>query len=145
MTLQGVRHLPLSKGIDTCCQASMTVGSAGFTCSWCVWHGIIQVFNTCVMISGTLLLFSSDVSGQFCMERRFEENCLGEECYDPSTSCWVFAPQHCSPALNKPLLSTTPDFGKVCLYCHNSGGWLISTNTHTHKLKLNSVFLERNG
>ena len=52
-----------------------------------VWHGIFQFFNTCVMISGTLLLFSSDVSGQFCVEWGFEENCLGEECCVLSTSC----------------------------------------------------------
>lgn len=98
-----------------------------------VWHCIVQVFNACVMISGTSLLFSSDMSGQFCVEKGFEENCLGEECCVPSTPCWVFAPQHCSPALNKPLSSATPGFGKSCLYCYNSGGFfLISTNTHIH-------------
>lgn len=49
MTLQNVRHLPLSKGIVTGCKASVSMGSAGFT--WCihvahVWYCTVQVFST---------------------------------------------------------------------------------------------------
>lgn len=136
MTLEGARDLPLSKGTVTYCEASMSVGcglSRFHLHMMHVWHCIIQVFNTCVMTSGTLLLFSCDMSGQFCVEKGFEKNCLGVECYVPSTSCLAFALQHSSPALNKPLPSSTPDFSKACLYCHSSGGCCpIFKNTHTH-------------